>query len=160
MTIEEVDNEDSSPITPPQSCHVMFNISHKNPFVQDNNSSPSGTSTETGPPPEEHEDFTYVFHTPTLTQPQNNIPSTPTPGSSHHTDPSTPTPAHRTQPTHTPSQCNHGCGDHTPRSGPHSTQRPACTFGPAGNVDNDHKAKDVWQFFSTENGRHLCYFCQ
>jgi hypothetical protein len=29
-----------------------------------------------------------------------------------------------------------------------------------GGLDNDHKAKDVWQFFSTENGRHLCYFCQ
>ena len=103
MTIEEVDDEDSPPITPPRSCHVTFNISNENTFFRDNVSHPS-TSTEPGPPPEEHEDFTYIFCTPTSTQPQNNVPSTLTPGLSRHTDLYTPTPSHCTRPTHTPSQ--------------------------------------------------------
>lgn len=39
---------------------------------------------------------------------------------------------------------HHGHGECTPQAGPHSTQRPVCTFGPAGNVNSDHKAKGVW----------------
>ena len=148
-TVEEVDDEDAGPITPPRR-HVTFNTtlnppSPDLPSEKDSHSIPSSPS---------HEDFTdEVFNN----SPSPSRPHTPDSPPTHA--PSTPhtphTPTHHMQNLQTPRR-NHGRSDHTPRTGRHSTCRQ--TSGPAGNK-KEHKATDVWPFFSKEGNKHQCNFC-
>ena len=143
VTVEEVDDEDTGPVTPP--CHhVTFNTTPNPPSPN----LPSDNDSHSTPSSPSHEDFTdKIFNT----SPSPSRPHTPDSPCTHL--PSTPhTP--RTQNPQTPRR-NHGRGDYTPRTGHHSTRR---TSGPAGNK-KEHKATDVWPFFSKEGNKHQCNFC-
>lgn len=86
----------------------------------------------------EEEDLTNVF----------NTAGTPSP------------PSHKARTNTTPSQTRSGHQDHTPRFGPHSTSHGHTrSSGPAGSK-TEHKAKDIWPFFSEDKQRNSCIFCQ
>ena len=118
VTVEEVDDEDTGPVTPP--CHhVTFNTTLNPPSPN----LPSDNDSHSTPSSPSHEDFTDKIF--------NTLPSPQTP------------------------RRNHGCGDYTPRTGHHSTRQ---TSGPAGNK-KEHKATDIWPFFSKEGNKHQCNLC-
>ena len=141
-TIEEVDDEDG-PVTPPPSRHVTFDTATNPPSDEDSHSTSS------------REDFADVFND----SPSPPRPRTPNSPARAPSTPHTPrTPAHRLQTPQTPQtpRRGHGRGDRTPRAGRHSTTRRAS--GPAGNK-KEHKATDVWPFFTKEGNKNQCNFC-
>lgn len=143
-TVEEVDDEDSDPLTPPPRRHVAFETTPDPPSNEDSTSSHASSQSR--------ENFASIFN--------DSPPHTPDPVVHAPSTPHTPhTPSRDTQTPQTPRR-GHGRRDRTPRAGRHSTSRRAgrTGAGPAGNK-TEHKAEDVWEFFARKGNENQCNFC-